>query len=186
MTVKSSYGRKRYIAFDLGHHVSKKKLEADLLKNGYHSVKVIQCAEKWCILRCEPKHMTYVIEIISKIIPGTVSKSTSGSLLTLRKKYTILQGTRPRYIAFTVSVTERQLTDGILKGVDGHAPHVKFCRSGYAIVETTFRDVDKTIASVKDIDPSAKAFLSSYKVAVLKRAIANKSSELRAVLFTRQ
>lgn len=183
MAVRSSYGRKRYIAFDLGCHVSKKKLETDLSKSS-HPIRVMQCAEGWCILKCEPKHMTHVTEIVSKIIPGAVSKSTSGSLLTLRKRYMILRSTRPRYIAFTVSVMEKQLVNGILR-VNDDAPHIKFCGSGYMIIETTVRDVDKTIALVKNIDPSAKAFLSSYKVMNLKRTIANRSSDLRTVLFTR-
>lgn len=186
MTVKSRYGRKRYIAFDLGHYVSKKKIESDLSKNSHHPIRVIQCAEKWCILKCEPKQMTHVTEIVPKMIPGSVSKSTSGNLLTLRKKYMILRNTRPRYIAFTVSVTEKQLIDGILKELDDGVTHIKFCKSGYMIIETPLKDVDKTISSVKSIDPSAKAFLSSHKMISLKRAIANKSSELRTMLFTRQ
>lgn len=185
MTVKSRYGRKRYIAFDLGRCVSKKKLESDLSRNNHYQIKVIQCAEKWCVLKCEPKHMTHVTDIIPKMIPGSVSKSISGSLLALRKKYTILRSTRPRYIAFTISVTEKQLIDGILKEVDDNVTHIKFCKSGYMIIETPLKDVDKTILSVKSVDPSAKAFLSSHKVISLKRAIANKSSELRTMLFMR-
>lgn len=186
MVVKESRGRRRYVAFLLGAPLAKSELERRISATGYHQIRVIQCAGGWCIIRCEPRLLARCGEIMEKACPGSVSKSTSGNLLTLRRKYPILQETRPRYIAFTVSVDERTLSDSIEERADGDGPSLKFCGRGYAIVRCALRDAERTVSIMNGIDPSSKAFLSSYNAKELRKDIANRVPELRPILLARK
>lgn len=186
MVVKEKRGRRRYVAYVLGRTVAKSELEEGIRSTGYSQIDIIQCAGGWCILRCEPWLLGRLDGIMEKACPGSVSKSTSGNLITLRRKYPILWDTRPRYIAFTVSADRETLSEGITERADSDGPSLKFCGSGYAIVKCTLRDTARTKDIMNDIDPSSSAFLSSYKSKDLKKAIADRCPGLRSVLLPRR
>ena len=122
MVVKEKRGRRRYVAFVLGEPVSKPRLVEGIRQTGYSQVSVIQCAGGWCILRCEPRLLERLDDIMGKACPGSVSKSTSGNLITLRRRYPILWETRPRYIAFTVSADQDTVSEGISNKADTDGP----------------------------------------------------------------
>ena len=184
MVVKESRGRRRYVAFSLGEPISKPELEKRMASTGYR-IQITQCAGGWCIIRCEPRLVERSREIMSKVCPGSESKSTSGNLITLRRKYPILWQTRPRYIAFTVSCDAKTLSEGLERSADEDGPFLKFCDSGYAIVKSTLRDVRRTVDIMEDVDPSSAAFLSSYRSKDLRKEIANRVPELRSALLAR-
>ena len=186
MVVKESRGRRRYVAFSLDTPIPKSELESGLSASGNGRMRVIQCAGGWCIVRCGPEDLDAVKEIMARICPGSTSVSTSGNLLTLRQRYPILRETRPRYIAFTVSLDSRSIAEGLesLRGDDG--PYLKFCGSGYAIVRCSLRDVEHTMSLMKKIDPDSRAFMSSYESKDLRKAISDRCPELRKVLFARR
>lgn len=186
MVVKEKRGRRRYVAYELGGPVAKSELEEGIRSTGYSQISVIQCAGGWCILRCEPWLLERLDGIMGKACPGSVSRSTSGNLITLRRKYPILWDTRPRYIAFTVSADQETLSEGMAERADADGPSLKFCGSGYAIVKCTLRDTARTKDIMSGIDPSSQAFLSSYKSKDLRKAIADRCPELRSVLLTRK
>ena len=186
MVVKETRGRRRYVAFTLGRSVPKPELEDALASASCGQLRVIQCAGGWCIVRCEPWQIQSVRDIVTKAFPGSESVSTSGNLIKLRRRYPILWDTRPRYIAFTVSLGEEELSDAIRERSNDDGPSLKFCKSGYAIVKCTLRDSDRTIEIMKDIDPSSNAFSSSYKSSELKRAISCREPSMRAILFARK
>ena len=183
MVVKSSRGRRRYVAFSLGRTIPKSDLERML--TGY-GIRVIQCAGGWCIVRCEPGMIERSRELMSKAVPGSESKSTSGNLLTLRRKYPILWETRPRYIAYTVSVSGETLSSALEGMANDDGPSLKFCDRGYAIVRCPLRDVDRTMDVMKEIDPSSEPFLSSYSSKDIRKDISNRVPELRDVLLARK
>ena len=184
MVVKSSRGRRRYIAFSLGRTIPKSDLE--FMLSSLLGVTVIQCAGGWCIIRCEPSMMERTKELMAKACPGSESKSTSGNLITLRRKYPILWETRPRYLAFTVSADQNELSEKLKEKADDDGPYLKFCDKGYAIVKCALRDTDRTVTVMKEIDPSSSPFLSSYKAKELRKDIANRVPELRGVLLARK
>ena len=186
MVVKEKRGRRRYVAYKLGGPVARSELEDKIKSTGYSQISVIQCAGGWCILRCEPWLLERLDGIMEKVCPGSVSKSTSGNLITLRRKYPILWETRPRYIAFTVSGDYDSLSRGIAERADADGPSLKFCESGYAIVKCTLRDTARTKDIMSEIDPSSHAFLSSYKSKDLRKAIADRCPELRSVILARK
>ena len=62
---------------------------------GDSAPKVIQCAEGWCILRCRPEDRDETISLMSRIDPESKSLRTSGTLITLRRRYPRLMETRP-------------------------------------------------------------------------------------------
>ena len=183
MVVKESRGRRRYVAFSLGKSVPKSEMDDVLSSTAYGQLQVIQCAGGWCIIRCEPWQVDSLIEIITKKYPGSESVSTSGNLITLRRRYPILWETRPRYVAFTVSVDGKTISKSLSEKADDDGPVLKFCSSGYAILRCCLKDSEKTKAIMKDVDPSSNAFLSSYKSKDLRKAIALRSPELRPVLL---
>ena len=185
MVVKEKRGRRRYVAFSLNRSIPKSELERGISAAGLIQIKVIQCAGGWCILRCEPGSVDRCRDVIATICPGAVSKSTSGNLLTLRRKYPILWETRPRYIAFTVSADGRAIARTLEELGDDDGPSLKFCGSGYAIVKCTLRDSERTVEMMKRADLSSEAFLSSYKSRDLRKKIADMVPELRPVLLTR-
>ena len=185
MVVKGSRGRRRYVAFSLGRTIPKSDLER-MLSNGYGKITVIQCAGGWCIIRCAPSILERSREIMAKACPGSESKSTSGNLITLRRKYPILWETRPRYIAFTVSVGKEELSEKLEEKADDDGPFLKFCDKGYAVVKCALRDADRTVSVMKEIDPSSSPFLSSYKSKDIRKDISNRVPELRDVLLARK
>ena len=186
MVVKEKRGRRRYVAYELGGSVAKSELEEGIRSTGYSQISIVQCAGGWCILRCEPWLLERLDGIMGKVSPGSESKSTSGNLITLRRKYPILWETRPRYIAFTVSGDYDSLSRGIAERADADGPSLKFCESGYAIVKCTLRDTARTKDIMSEIDPSSHAFLSSYKSKDLRKAIADRCPELRSVILARK
>ena len=186
MVVKESRGRRRYVAFSLGRSIPKSELDGVLSSTAYGQLQVIQCAGGWCIVRCEPWQTKSLIEIVAKKYPGSESVSTSGNLITLRRRYPILWETRPRYIAFTVTVDADTLSEALSGRADDDGPVLKFCDRGYAILRCCLRDSERTKAMMKDIDPSSDAFLSSYKSKDLRKAIALREPELRSVLLARK
>ena len=186
MVVKEKRGRRRYVAFTLGTAVSKSDLEKRIGSTGYSQIDVIQCAGGWCILRCEPWLLERLGDIMDRSCPGSESVSTSGNLITLRRDYPILWETRPRYIAFTVSADPESISAGISERSGPDGPSLKFCGSGYAILRCALRDTDRTKAVMSEIDPSSRAFLSSYKSKDLRKAIADRCPELRSTLLARR
>ena len=96
MVVKSKRGRRRYIAFTVSSGLTKESLAGKLSAFGGDSApKVIQCAEGWCILRCSPAERDGTISLMSNIDPQSKSLRTSGTLITLRRRYPRLMETRP-------------------------------------------------------------------------------------------
>ena len=186
MVVKEKRGRRRYVAYELGGSVAKSKLEERIRSTGYSQISIVQCAGGWCILRCEPWLLERLDGIMEKACPGSVSKSTSGNLITLRRKYPTLWETRPRYVAFTVSGDCDSISEGIAERADDDGPSLKFCGSGYAIVKCTLRDTARAKDIMSEIDPSSHAFLSSYKSKDLRKAIADRCPELRSVILARK
>ena len=96
MVVKSERGRRRYIAFTVDPSFSRESL-AGTLKAFSEDMnpKVIQCSEGWCIVRCSPQERDDVIGLMCKIDPTAKSLRTSGTLITLRRRYPRLMETRP-------------------------------------------------------------------------------------------
>ena len=96
MTVKSKRGRRRYIAFTLDS-----KFDRTSLISGLRSVAgdaapyVVQCSEGWCIVRCTPDRREETIALMGLVDPSAVSLRTSGTLITLRRRYPRLEETRP-------------------------------------------------------------------------------------------
>ena len=96
MVVKSERGRRRYIAFTVDAELTAEALAGKLKAFCPETTpKVIQCAKGWCILRCGPKECADTIALMSRIYPDSKSLRTSGTLITLRRRYPILQETRP-------------------------------------------------------------------------------------------
>ena len=96
MVVKSERGRRRYIAFTVDEGLTAEALSGKLKAFRPDSApKVIQCAQGWCILRCSPQECEGTIDLMSQLYPGSKSLKTSGTLITLRRRYPVLQATRP-------------------------------------------------------------------------------------------
>ena len=96
MVVKSKRGRRRYVAFTVDPAMTAESLSGKLRAFGGDKVpKVIQCAEGWCILRCAPEDRERAVGLMAQADPGSRSLRTSGTLITLRKRYPRLMETRP-------------------------------------------------------------------------------------------
>ncbi len=96
MVVKSERGRRRYIAFTVDPALTRESLAGRLRAFGGESApKIIQCAEGWCIVRCAPKEREDTIALMSRADPQSRSLRTSGTVITLRKRYPRLMETRP-------------------------------------------------------------------------------------------
>ena len=96
MVVKSKRGRRRYVAFTVDPSLTRENLAGKLKAFcGDSAPKVIQCAEGWCILRCTPGNRDDTVSMMSRIDPESRSLRTSGTLITLRRRYPRLMETRP-------------------------------------------------------------------------------------------
>ena len=96
MVVKSERGRRRYIAFTVDPALTAEALAGRLKAFCPESApKVIQCERGWCILRCAPKECAGTRDLMARIYPDSRSLRTSGTLITLRRRYPVLQETRP-------------------------------------------------------------------------------------------
>ena len=96
MVVKSKRGRRRYVAFTVDASLGKESLAGKLRAfAGDSDLKVIQCAEGWCIVRCSPNDRGKLVSLMSSIDPTSKSLRTSGTLITLRRRYPRLMETRP-------------------------------------------------------------------------------------------
>lgn len=96
MVVKSKRGRRRYIAFVVNPALTREALVGRLKAfAGDEAPRAIQCSEGWCILRCAPNEREMAIELMKRIDPESKSLRTSGTLITLRRRYPRLMETRP-------------------------------------------------------------------------------------------
>lgn len=92
MTVKAKRGRRRYIAFDVPEGLGAEELSRRLPRGRF---KVIQCAGGMAAVRCGPADAAQCIEAVTVAVPGAVPRRTSGTLRTLRDRYTVLRENRP-------------------------------------------------------------------------------------------
>lgn len=96
MVVKAVRGRRRYIVFTMDETFVRETLIPSLRSfAGDSAPYVVQCSKGWCIVRCRPEEVEQTCELMKKVDPTSESKLTSGTLMTLRKKYPILQQLRP-------------------------------------------------------------------------------------------
>ena len=96
MTVKSKRGRRRYIAFTLDSKFDRPSLISGLRSvAGEEAPDVVQCSEGWCIVRCTPDRREETIRLMGLVDPSAKSLRTSGTLITLRRRYPRLMETRP-------------------------------------------------------------------------------------------
>ena len=179
MVVKETRGRRRYVAFDLGRKVPKEELEAMLRSSGYTQIRVVQCAGGWCILRCEPRLLKRIGGLMGSFDEGFISKSTSGNLLTLRRRYPILWDTRPRYIAFAVTAEKDAIETGLRELGDEDGPSLKLYVPGYAIVKCALRDSERTERMMSEIDNASASVSSSYKATDLRKLIAGRCPDYK-------
>lgn len=100
MVVKQERGRRRYVVFSFGEEFSKDALISELRKKCPENTPyVIQATGKLGIIRCSPKETEKTIEAVKAAIPGSESKTTSGTLAAVRKKYPSLKvSKKPRPI----------------------------------------------------------------------------------------
>lgn len=92
MVVKQERGRRRYVVFSFEREFSKEGLISELRKKFPENTPyVIQTAGKLGIIRCAPKETEKIIENVKSAIPGSDSKTTSGTLAAVRKKYPSLK-----------------------------------------------------------------------------------------------
>jgi RNase P/RNase MRP subunit POP5 len=97
MVVKEIRGRRRYIAFTVDPKFTKDTLIPKLRSRcgPDEAPYVVQCSKGWAIVRCPPERREATIELMRTVDPICVPLLTSGTLITLRRKYPILQDTRP-------------------------------------------------------------------------------------------
>ncbi|HRR66863.1 MAG TPA: hypothetical protein P5063_04365 [Methanomassiliicoccales archaeon] len=91
MVVKEKRGRRRYIAFQVDGKASDEEflaaLNAALSSRGVKVPKVIQFDGRMGVVRCSPKDKDRILAALAADGKGIVPLSTSGTLLTLRKRY---------------------------------------------------------------------------------------------------
>ncbi len=92
MTVKAERGRRRYIAFDVSPGITSESLSRGLPRNRF---RVIQCAGGMAIVRCPDGETEECIAAVRNADPGSVSRRTSGTLRTLRDRYSVLRENAP-------------------------------------------------------------------------------------------
>ena len=92
MTVKAQRGRRRYIAFDVSPGTTAESLARGLPRGRF---KVIQCAGGMAIVRCPDGETEACIAAVRTADPGSVSRRTSGTLRTLRDRYSVLRENAP-------------------------------------------------------------------------------------------
>lgn len=91
MTVKSKRGRRRYVAFRVSPQLTASSLAAGLPRQ----FRVIQCAEGMAVVRCEPDTREGCIAAVLRADPGAEAVRTSGTLRTLRERYSVLKRNAP-------------------------------------------------------------------------------------------
>ncbi len=97
MVVKSKRGRRRYVAITLDPSFEKETLIGKVnAMTGGKCPKIIQCSSGWCIFRCAPGETEDCMNYIKTASPDAISLRTSGTLITLRKRYPVLMSTRPQ------------------------------------------------------------------------------------------
>jgi len=92
MTVKAQRGRRRYIAFDVSPGMTVEIFVARMPK---HRFRVIQCAGGMAIIRCSGDDIEGCIGCVTAADPGAVSRRTSGTLRSLRDRYSVLRENAP-------------------------------------------------------------------------------------------
>lgn len=96
MVVKSKRGRRRYIAFVVDPSLTKESLIARFRNSAIDPAPhVIQCSEGWCILRCAPNEREGTISSMAEVDPFSRSLRTSGTVISLRRRYPELMRLRP-------------------------------------------------------------------------------------------
>ncbi|MDD2410132.1 MAG: hypothetical protein PHV81_00415 [Candidatus Methanomethylophilaceae archaeon] len=93
MTVKSKRGRRRYIVFEVGTEVDKTLLTRATFRPGHH-IKVISCDGGFAVVRCSPADTCWVSEAVASSFPGSEPLRTSGTLKSLRDRYSSLKKER--------------------------------------------------------------------------------------------
>ena len=90
MTVKAIRGRRRYVAFDVSPGMTFETLASRVPRR----YRVIQCAGGMAIVRCGDD-VEDCVESVRHADPGAVSRRTSGTLRTLRDRYSVLRENAP-------------------------------------------------------------------------------------------
>ena len=85
MVVKSERGRRRYIFFEVPHHVRRDDISQAL--DGIGSVKVITCSDGRAVVRSSPDDREAVTQRMTETFGGCRSVRTSGTLRGLRDRY---------------------------------------------------------------------------------------------------
>lgn len=93
MTVKSERGRRRYIAFEIGPDVSKNLLSRTVSDIGQH-IRIISHGKGMAVIRCSPSDSERVIGKVESSFPGSRSVRASGTLRSLRDRYSSLEKER--------------------------------------------------------------------------------------------
>ncbi len=94
LVVKEKKGRRRYIAFNLNADLNREDLIKKLNSISDDAPYVVQCSEGWAIVRTSPEGRDETIRMISEIDPSSKSLLTSGTLITLRKRFPKLEELR--------------------------------------------------------------------------------------------
>ncbi len=92
VTVKAKRGRRRYIAFDVPADLDMGGLIQKLPRGRF---RVIQCAGGMAAVRCDAQETKDCIEAVTHAVPGAVPRRTSGTIKTLRDRYSVLRDNRP-------------------------------------------------------------------------------------------
>lgn len=91
--MKSKRGRRRYIVFEVGPEVDGEILSRAVFGLG-PQIKVISCIEGMAVIRCTPIDMERVAVTVVSSFPGSKSVRTSGTLRSLRDRYSSLEKER--------------------------------------------------------------------------------------------
>lgn len=93
MTVKSKRGRRRYIAFDMSYSTDKATVVSRI--PGGKRFNVIQCEDGMAIVRCSPSEIDECISAVKTCDKNAEPVRVSGTLRTLRDRYSTLKETKP-------------------------------------------------------------------------------------------
>lgn len=90
MTVKSVRGRRRYIVFTVGDCVSRQGV-ALAAQSADSESRVVTVQNGMAVVRTSPAKTDDVVKTVTEKIPGSVPLRTSGTLKSLRDRYTGLR-----------------------------------------------------------------------------------------------